>query len=241
LRCSSAALQQDIADGFLVAVTGSKFMAGPPFSGALMVPQSFADEFAAASSVAAGLSDYTALHDWPQRLRGRMTLEFGSHFNLGLGLRWIAALAQMDPLADIDGDVHSQIRQAFADLVRARTDDLGSALVHPDDEGEHIAGRAIVPLTILDRGGAFASLAEAQAVHLQLREAASGPVCHIGQAVNLGQRTILRVAASASDINAVSARMARGQSLSAAMQPIADDLDRVFDKWAAVATMVRGV
>jgi hypothetical protein len=240
LRCSSDALRQDIADGFLVAVTGSKFLAGPPFSGALLVPRSFADEVSAASTVASGLTDYSALHDWPETLRGRNDLEFGSHFNLGLGLRWIAALAQMDRLAQIDGKRQFQIRQAFADLVRDRAERLGGAMLHPDDEGRHIVDRAIVPLTILDGAGGPASLAHAQMIHLALREHACGPVCHVGQAVHLGQRTILRVAASALDINAVSARMTQGQPLCEAMQPIADDLDTVFDKWASVAKTVQG-
>jgi hypothetical protein len=240
LRCSGDTVRRDIADGFLVAVTGSKFLAGPPFSGALLVPASFAEEFAASPTIPAGLSDYTAIHDWPARLRERTRLKFGSHFNLGLGLRWIAALAQMDPLADIGEGLQLQIKRAFADLVRARGDDLPTALIHPDDEGDHVAGRAIVPLTILNGAGGFASLAQAQAIHLDLREKASGPVCHVGQAVHLGHRTILRVAASASDINAVSARMAGGRSLSEAMQPIADGLDIVFDKWAAVSRMVDG-
>ncbi|WP_283194586.1 hypothetical protein [Rhizobium sp. AN80A] len=240
-RCGSADLRRDIADGFLVAVTGSKFLAGPPFAGALALPPALADELAVTAPLAAGLSHYTALHDWSALMRGRTELEFGSHFNLGLGLRWIAALEQLDPLTAVGADLQRKIRQAFADLVRLRAARLDGALIHADDEGDHIVDRAIVPLTITTGSDAFASLAYTQRLHRSLREDVAGPVCHVGQAVNLGSRTILRIAASATDINAVSARLVEGASMDRAMQPIADDLDRLFDKWAILSRSVRGM
>lgn len=240
-RCSAAALARDISDGFLVAVTGSKFLAGPPFAGALAVPPALVEELATKQALAPGLSEYTALHDWPALLRGGHDQQFGSHFNLGLGLRWTAALEQLEPLAAIDTAVQRRIKQAFADLVRARAEHMDGILIHPDDEGDHIVDRAIFPLTIMAEDNRFASLAQAQRLHLALRENDIGPVCHIGQAVNLGARTILRVAASAIDINAVSDRLASGDSMEKAMRPIAGDLDTVFEKWAAVSRADRGL
>ncbi len=118
---------------------------------------------------------------------------------------------------------------------------MDGILIHPDDEGDHIVDRAIFPLTIMAEDNRFASLAQAQRLHLALRENDIGPVCHIGQAVNLGARTILRVAASAIDINAVSDRLASGDSMEKAMRPIAGDLDTVFEKWAAVSRADRGL
>ncbi len=240
-RCSAAALARDIADGFLVAVTGSKFLAGPPFAGALAIPPALVEELATKQAFAPGLSDYTALHDWPARLRGGHDQQFGSHFNLGLGLRWTAALEQLEPLAAIDTAVQRRIKQAFTDLVRARAEHIEGVLIHPDDEGDHIVDRGIFPLTMTAEGSGFASLAQAQKIHLALRESDVGPVCHVGQAVNLGARTILRVAASAIDINAVSDRLAGGDTMEKATRPIADDLDIVFEKWAAVSRAHRGL
>jgi hypothetical protein len=240
-RCSAATLAKDIADGFLVAVTGSKFLAGPPFAGALAIPPALVEELATKQALAPGLSDYTALHDWPARLRGGNDQQFGSHFNLGLGLRWVAALEQLEPLAAIDNAVQRRIKQTFADLVRARAEHIEGVLIHPDDEGDHIVDRGIFPLTMTAEGSGFASLAEAQSIHRALRESDVGPVCHVGQAVDLGARTILRVAASAIDINAVSDRLAGGDTMEKAMRPIANDLDIVFDKWAAVSRGDRGL
>ncbi|UDL89422.1 hypothetical protein LGH82_30920 [Mesorhizobium sp. PAMC28654] len=44
-RGSISSLRQDLADGFVVALTGSKFIAGPPFSGALLIPSALALAF----------------------------------------------------------------------------------------------------------------------------------------------------------------------------------------------------
>ncbi len=240
-RCNANVLAGDIADGFLVAVTGSKFLAGPPFAGALAIPPALVEELTTKSALATGLSDYTALHDWPALLRSRGDQEFGSHFNLGLGLRWIAALEQLEPMAGIDAIVERRIKQAFADHVRARAENLEGVLIHPHDEGDHIVDRAIFPLTMAVDGNDFASLAQAQGIHLALRESDVGPVCHVGQAVNLGTRAILRVAASAIHINAVSDRLGSGDTMEEAMRPIADDLDILFEKWAALSQSSRGM
>ncbi len=50
LRSPLAQLQRDLADGFMVTVTGSKFAGGPPFSGALLLPAAIAEEVAALGS-----------------------------------------------------------------------------------------------------------------------------------------------------------------------------------------------
>jgi hypothetical protein len=156
-------------------------------------------------------------------------------------VRWAAALAQADSARTVDDRLQFEIRAAFTELVRARIGVLNNAFIHPDDEGEHVATRTIVPLTITNKAGAFSSLAEVQKLHLALREDACGPVCHVGQAVNLGHRTILRVAASALDINTVSQGLAAGLPLSKALEPIAANLDVLFEKWATISNRVKGV
>lgn len=233
-RCSISALQQDLADGFIVAVTGSKFIAGPPFSGALLVPAALAAEFAARADIPAGLSDYTAAHDWPASLREQMSFVFRSEFNLGLGLRWAAALASLSRYAEIAESRQRMIKDHFVSLVRSRLEGQKEVFLHPDDDGDHLGARAIVPLTMTQASGAFASFEESQRIHLMMRELAEGPICHMGQAVRLGGRTVLRLAASAADVVTVSARMTAGQSLHQASRPIESRLDGLFDKLSAV-------
>jgi hypothetical protein len=233
-RCSSAALRQDLADGFIVATTGSKFVAGPPFSGAILLPSAFADEVARKAALPAGLGDYTAAQDWPASLRDKMNFAFQSEFNLGLGLRWVAALENLTRCNLIDDATQAIIRKRFVRLVRERVDTIRSLSIHADDDGEHLHTRAIISLTVTDAAGKFASFERARELHLALRDSSEGPVCHIGQAVHLGRRSVLRVAASALDVVRVAEGMASGQSLHQAFEPVAFDLDIIFRKWAAV-------
>jgi hypothetical protein len=240
-RCSVSDIQQDIADGFVVVVTGSKFIAGPPFSGALLVPPALCERFAAKTDIPTGLAAYTAAHDWPSSLRERMRFAFASDVNLGLGLRWVAASAGLDRYADIAESRQALIKDQFVKLVRARITSVDGILLHADDEGDHLNSRAIVPFTVTNSAGALASFEESQHIHLLMREFDDGAVCHLGQAVRLGSRTVLRVAASAMDVAAVSARMVAGQSLGQAFQPVESKLDVVFEKLAAVLRHVRAL
>lgn len=238
-RGSIARLRQDLADGFVVALTGSKFIAGPPFSGALLIPPALAEELAARSDIPAGLAEYTAAQDWPAALRQRMSFAFKSELNLGLGLRWVAALAHLDRYAGIDETRQSLVKEEFVRLVRSRIDAVDGISLHQDDEGDHLGSRAMVPLTVTNGAGALASFEECQAIQLSMRGLNGGPICHIGQAVRLGSRTVLRVAASAPDVIGVSTRMSAGQSLQQAFAPIESRLDVFFQKLSVVLRHLR--
>ncbi len=101
-RLSAATLRTYLEHDFLVAVTGSKFLTGPTFSGALFVPPAIAGRLAARGSCE-GLADYCAAVEWPADWAGCAGL--GADFNLGLMLRWEAALGELRAfrrLADAD-------------------------------------------------------------------------------------------------------------------------------------------
>ncbi|WP_051371278.1 hypothetical protein [Mesorhizobium loti] len=238
-RGSISRLRQDLADGFIVALTGSKFIAGPPFSGALLIPEAMAEALAARSAIPAGLADYTAAQDWPVALRQRMGFSFKSEMNLGLGLRWVAALAHLDRYAAIDEFRQGLLKEEFVRLALSRIGAVKGISLHPDDEGDHLGASAMVPLTVTDGAGDFASFEVCQAVQHSMRGLSGGPICHIGQAVRLGPRTVLRLAASAADVVGVSARMAAGQSLQQAFGPIESRLDVFFQKLAVVLQQPR--
>ncbi|WP_052699329.1 hypothetical protein [Hyphomicrobium sp. 99] len=240
LRCPLSQLQRDLADGFLVAVTGSKLVAGPPFAGALLIPAAMADEIAQCGEVPAGLAEYTAAQDWPKSLRARDDFKFKSEMNIGLSLRWVAALANLAPYARVDELVQARIRRHFVKAVLARARDVKGVGLHPDDDGEYLSSRGIVPLTVLNSRGDFARFEEAQSIQQALRSSAGGPVCHVGQAVRIGPRVALRIGASAVDIAGVAARMAEGVPLEDACKPIENDLDAVFSKWSGIDRHLEG-
>jgi hypothetical protein len=74
-----------------------------------------------------------------------------------------------------------------------------------------------------------------------LLDASLGPVCHIGQAVQVGPRAVLRMSLSAGDIVDLAARMKEGQSIEAAFKPVATKLDALFAKWSRRASGAQSV
>ena len=95
LRCSRRRIRRYLAQGFMVAITGSKFFGGPPFSGALLLPPRIFRRIGGLA-LPDGLSAYSSRLDWPPSLRERSAVTWMSDANLGLGLRWIAALDEME-------------------------------------------------------------------------------------------------------------------------------------------------
>jgi hypothetical protein len=55
-------------------------------------------------------------------------------------------------------------------------------------------------------------------------------IFHVGQPVQIGPRAVLRVCASAPQINAVAERIARGDTFEDAFAPISRDLEALFAK-----------
>jgi len=96
LRTGYAVLRRYLKAGCMVALTGSKFMGGPPFSGALLVPAQMFDGMAA---LPAGFADYSWRHDWPAEDEGRCA-GLPASGNAGLLLRWRGALAEMEAFAE---------------------------------------------------------------------------------------------------------------------------------------------
>jgi hypothetical protein len=94
-RLAAEAIAGYLERNFMVLVTGSKFFTGPPFAGALILPRGLAarleDEGA---RLPPGLADYFGHLDWPSLGRAGAVLAEGG--NVGLMLRWSAALAEME-------------------------------------------------------------------------------------------------------------------------------------------------
>jgi hypothetical protein len=230
-RCSFATIRQDLADGFMVAVTGSKFLAGPPFAGALLIPAALGRDLAT-GELPLGLGAYSAAQDWPAPMRDAMGFPFGQEINIGLGLRWAAALEHLGGLNAIDEIEQQALKRAIFGRMRSRVEHVAGVFLHPEDEGDHLSRSVILPFSIRNRSGAPTSFEQAQAIQLALRETRLGPVCHVGQAVRLGERAVLRLSISAPDVISVARLMAAGHDLDRALQPLDARLDIVFDKLA---------
>jgi hypothetical protein len=91
-RLAPATLRGYLAQGFMVALTGSKFVGGPTFSGALLVPAAPARRLRG-RLLPRALRDYSPRADWPAHWVAAGSLPDGANF--GLLLRWRAALEEL--------------------------------------------------------------------------------------------------------------------------------------------------
>ena len=216
----------------MVQATGSKFAGGPPFCGVELLPAILADEIATRPSLPRGIADYSAALDWPTALRHRFGQMWVSQTNIGLGLRWVAAVDGIASMAAMGDNAQTRSADRFAKEVRARAKNLRS--IEFEDGEPDFGSSTIVPLAVRNRYGSSSAFSAAQRIQAALREQDHGPVCHVGQPVCLGNQTVLRVAASAYTLAGVAARMSGGSDIDRAFQPVAADLDSLFEKWSLI-------
>lgn len=100
-RLAPPSLHAYIARGAMVALTGSKFVTGPSFCGALLVPEPLAVRYRT-EALPTALSAYSSRADWPQHWTGAATLANAANF--GLLLRWEAALCELKRFRAIPPD-----------------------------------------------------------------------------------------------------------------------------------------
>jgi len=222
-RIAPATLRVYLEQGFMVALTGSKFITGPTFSGALLIPAQAARRFHS-HNLPAALRNYSSRGDWPRGWSAARSLQ--STANFGLLLRWEAALQELRAFRSVPEGVVSGFLQTFAGAVRDRLvgDPIFEPLLVPElDRGPLFAApcwdrvQTIFPFLLhypSNRGGrVLLNRNETLHVHrlLQLdlaggRAGAMGGIaalrCQMGQPVTSGERggvavSALRLCASA--------------------------------------------
>ena len=215
LRCAAADVRRDLEQGLAVMITGSKFAGGPAFCGALLLPAEIADRLARAAPANAALAPYCAVLDWPAVLRRPFAANLAHAANLGLGLRWSAALAEIEAFEAVPAKWRTAMLADFDRAVRALI--AASPGLELADHGAATAAPGLVP--ILHTGGA-----DPRAVYQALTsgEGACRP-CHHGQPVAVGAALALRVCASMPMITAAAEH---------GFAAIETDLDEAFESWA---------
>ena len=224
LRCAPETIQADLASGFMVMISGSKFAGGPAFSGALLLPPDMMRMLSRRGEIAwpPGLAAHAALLDWPPVLREKIPGPFGARGNQGLGLRWEAALAEYEfYLAQKPEIVARAVALFGAEAERNLARFPGLAL------DRFAATPTILPIFSRSLAG---SPLPADPIHHALR--ASG--LHLGQKVVLGHGEVLRLCLAAPQINDFALRLADGADEATAFAPLARDMALLFDKWGAL-------
>jgi len=248
-RLSRASLRAYLEHGFMVALTGSKFLAGPTFSGALLVPRTLGRRLRR-QPLPPALGAYSAQAEWPRGWTTARSLPDAA--NYGLLLRWEAALDELRAFRSIPEPEVAAFLSDFAQAVETRlsTDPAFEALPAraPDrrplvDAGSWDEIPTIFPFLLrgADRrllrreetARVYASLAQDKSA-LGGAPAVAALRCEVGQPVPCRQRdgvpvSALRLCASARlAVEAASARSAGAQVIARAMA--------VLDKtgWLAV-------
>ena len=101
----------------VVIITGSKHFTGPPFSGAILIPEQIVhlvQENGEKFNI--GFNSYCAQEDFPQRLRAILHGSSKS-FNLGSIFRWAAAISEMERYYEIPSDLRVKAVAEFCERV----------------------------------------------------------------------------------------------------------------------------
>jgi hypothetical protein len=228
LRCSRRRVRRYLERGFMVALTGSKFFGGPPFSGALLLPPALLARMGRLA-LPAGLADYASRFDWPAELRARTSLEWINEANLGLGLRWVAALEEMERYYSAPEELRRKVAARFLDYVRERSQGVGGLQLVRDRGGASGEPDSILSFVMSHPDSLAYSHTETAAIHAHLR--APEQIFHLGQPVAIGSRTALRIAASAPIVNDVIERVAVGKTMEIALSQWVNKTDALFEKW----------
>ena len=215
LRCAAADIRGDLGQGLAVMVTGSKFAGGPAFCGALLLPAPLVERLADAQPANAALAPYSAALDWPAALRRPFAAGLAHPANLGLGLRWSAALAEIEAYEATPASSRAAMLADFDRAVRARVA-ADPGLVLADLSGGSSAPGLV---TIFHAGGA-----DPRAVYEALTDGQGGRrPCHLGQPVAVGPSLALRVCASMPMITGAAEN---------GFAAVEADLDEAFESWA---------
>ncbi|MDR3631038.1 MAG: hypothetical protein P4L42_11960 [Desulfocapsaceae bacterium] len=203
-RMAPSTLKAYLECGFMVALTGSKFLTGPTFSGALLIPGTVRRQ-----KTPAGLTAYASRFEWPERMRFGFS---GIGVNFGLLLRWEAAMAELRTFRGIPDQQIKDFLKKFAAAIRRRleTDTNLETLTVPiirrlPDENGWDQLQTIFPFR-LRKNGIRLSVEETSRIHILLQKdlssLSSHPVaalrCSLGQPISCGTGgSALRMCASA--------------------------------------------
>ncbi|MCU6433596.1 hypothetical protein LPB67_07375 [Undibacterium sp. Jales W-56] len=116
-RLSVATVKAYVMHDFMLALTGSKFLTGPTFSGMLLIPPGVAQRFRHAE-LHKQVQDYSCAQDWPMDFFAHHALHHQTNF--GLLLRWEAAMAELRCMLTIPNQAITDFLQEFKAAIKER-------------------------------------------------------------------------------------------------------------------------
>ena len=209
MRLGHTRMRAYLNRGYMVLISGSKYLGGPAFSGALLVPVGLAAMLDRPATIPSGFLDYASRSDWPKgwsALRAR----FPSRLHFGQWLRWEAALDEMGAYYRLPAAFRAratrELSAGFASLIALSPSlrPVEPMMLYIDEE---FAVPTILPFTI-NTGNGPISAAGVRKLHRalmqDLRESIAGSAadrevaasrCLIGQPVSFQTRAGQSIAA----------------------------------------------
>lgn len=208
-RIAPADMRTALRAGFVVMFTGSKFYSGPPFSGALFFPVPWAsDPGPLAPALGAWLDQASLPEGWPLARRS-----VSHRANLGLALRWQAAMAEILAYHEILPRRRAAVYATFAGAVHEVLGPGGPIqLEFPLPPTHALATRlgafpSVFSFRVRGASG-WLGKPELKALHALLDTPGPGehPAFYLGQPVALGppgqgRKVLLRVALGARTVS----------------------------------------
>ncbi|MCA9693170.1 MAG: hypothetical protein KC636_26475 [Myxococcales bacterium] len=115
-RISRRGLVEALNAGYAIVFTGSKFYGGPPFAGALLVPRELSPAARGITALPRAFAEYFSAADLPASW-SQVRASVDQPSNLGLALRWAAALAELRAYYDTPAELRYRVLRAFEELV----------------------------------------------------------------------------------------------------------------------------
>ncbi|MES2152138.1 MAG: hypothetical protein V4508_20355 [Pseudomonadota bacterium] len=232
-RLAPATLRAYLAHDCMVAVTGSKFMAGPTFCGALMVGPKLAARHAR-EAVGARIAAYSNAAEWPRAWPAARGLPRRANF--GLLLRWEATMPHLRSWAGLPPARALAFVRRFAQAVRARLDADARFEAVPVPplaraglgiEPEWDTEQSIFPFLVIGPGGVLTA-EQSKRLYVMLREPGDGGARYqLGQPVPCGERGGVRLAALRVCVDAPMLAAACSGGADAALASVQGAFDRI--------------
>lgn len=225
-RISRRGLRHVLRRNRFVILTGSKFYGGPPFAGALLVPERYARRLAREVACPRALQGYFARAEAPPTAAAwRASLEVPA--NPGLTARWVASMAEIDRYYSIAEPTRLSILRTFEEVApeligASERIELETPPEPPlDDAADRLLGSKHTVMSFLVRGGDGHRLDadELRAVQHEMRTGAAVEGGTDIEAIETGQPVVI------ADDGAAVLRIALGAPLAA--------------RWAAPSDPVR--
>jgi hypothetical protein len=212
LRVTPSLLGALVRRGWMVQVSGSKFLTGPAFSGALVVPTALRGRRGAAAALLAAASAVGRPEDWPGGWRTACEAGGLPPPSFGVLFRWAAALGEARLLRAVPRALHRAAFERFRAALHDRLE-ASQALVplptpdrHLADLGEEppsLAARSIICFAIAIQDGGhrrLATLDQCQSLFELLNRDVSGSLPGLTPAesrlaarpAHIGQPVVLR-------------------------------------------------